>query len=188
MQVVVNGHFASQLRTREGQVCMFQVFGPGEVFGRLSVGPLDAVRAMSIVSLDESETFELFRQQLDELRAAHPAVNDALIAMAGLQLRHLSERLLEALVVDADRRVRRRLLALGAQFRDPDTGLTVIPLSQEEVAGFAGASRATVSRVLTEEQRRGTIVRRRRTIAVLDAEGLSRAAGWPEDSVPAAIR
>jgi CRP-like cAMP-binding protein len=39
------------------------------------------------------------------------------------------------------------------------TGLTVITLSQEEVAGLAGASRATVSRVLAEEQRRGTLVK-----------------------------
>ena len=188
MQVVVRGHFACQLTTREGQVCMFRVYAPGEVFGRLSVAPLEAVRSMSIVSLDESETYELFRRQLDELRAAHPVVNDALLAMAGLELRQLGERLLEALVVDADRRVRRRLIELGEKFRDADTGLTVIPFTQEEIAGFAGSSRATVSRVLAEEQRRGTIVKRRRTIALLDAEELSRWAGWPEDSVPAALR
>jgi CRP-like cAMP-binding protein len=188
MQVVVRGHLACQLTTCEGDLCMFRVFGPNDVFGRLSVAPLDAVRSMSIVSLDESETYELFRRQIDELRETYPVVNDALLGLAGVELRRLAERLLEALVVDADRRVRRRLLELGQQFRDPDTGLTVIPLTQEEIAGFAGTSRPTVSRVLAEEQRRGTVVKRRRTIGLLDAEGLSRSAGWPDDSVPAAIR
>jgi CRP-like cAMP-binding protein len=143
---------------------------------------------MTVVSLDKSETFELFRHQLDELRAAYPSVNDALIGMAGLELRQLAERLLEALFVDADRRVRRRLIELGEQFRDAETGLTLIPLTQETIAELAGTSRATVSRVLAQEQRRGTIVKRRRTIALLDAEELSRWATWPADNLRVALR
>jgi CRP-like cAMP-binding protein len=167
---------------------MFRVYAPGDVFGRVSVAPLEAVRSMSIVSLDESETFELFRAQLDELRAAHPVVNDALLGIAGVEMRRLAEQLVEMMFVDADRRVRRRLLDLGQQYREPRTGLTVIPLTQDQIAQLAGTSRLTVSRVLAQEQRRGTIVKRRRTIALLDAEGLSRSAGWPDDSVPAALR
>ena len=143
---------------------------------------------MTIVSLDESETFELFRNQIEELRAAHPVMNDTLIGMAGLEARRLGERLLESMFVDAERRVRRRLLELGQQYRDPDTDLTVIPLTQDEIAQLAGTSRMTVSRVLTEEQRLGAIARGRRTIALLDAAELSRRAEWPDDSVPAAIR
>lgn len=188
MQVVVRGHFACQLTTREGDVCMFRVFAPGDMFGRLSAGPLQAVRSMTIMSLDESETFELFRAQLDQLRAAYPVVTDSLLGIAGLEMRWLAERLVETRFVDADRRVRRRLLELGEQYRDPETGLTVIPLTQEEIAQLAGTSRLTVSRVLAQEQRRGTLVKRRRTIALLDPEGLSRLAGWPDDSVPAALR
>jgi CRP-like cAMP-binding protein len=188
MQVVVRGHLATQVTTGEGEVCMFRVFGPGEVFGQLSVAPLQAVRSMTAVSLDQSETLELFRNQLDELRAAYPSVNDALIGMAGLELHQLAERLVEALFVDADRRVRRRLIELGEQFRDAVTGLTVIPMTQEAIAELAGTSRTTVSRVLAEEQRRGTIVKRRRTIALLDAGELSRWASWPADRVPAALR
>jgi len=188
MQVVARGHLACELTTREGESCMFRVYAPGDVFGRLSVAPLEAVRSMSIVSLDQSETFELFRAQLDELRTAYPVVNDTLLGMAGLEMRRLAERLVEVMFVDADRRVRRRLLELGDQYRDPDTGLTVIPLTQDQIAQLAATSRLTVGRVLGQEQRRGTIVKRRRTIALLDAEGLSRAAGWPQDSVPAALR
>ena len=187
-QVVVRGHFACRLMTREGQDCIFRVFGPSEVFGRFSATPLKAVRAMTIVSLDESETFELFRGQIQELRAAYPVVNDALIGMAGLEAQRLGERLLESMFVDAERRVRRRLLELGAQYRDPDTGLTVIPLTQDEIGQLAGTSRMTVSRVVADEQRHGAIATGRRTIALLDAAELSRRAGWPDDSVPAAIR
>ena len=177
VQLIARGHFALRLVTPRGDVCMTRVFGPGDMFGRVALGTLEAVREATVVSLDESETFELFRKQLDELRAAHPSVSDALIALAGLEIRNVSVRLLEALYVDADRRVRRRLLELGEHFRD-NSG---IPLTQEDIAALAGTSRATVSRVLAEEERRGTIAKRRRSIELLDVEELSRWARWPGD-------
>ena len=69
--------------------------------------------------------------------------------------------MLEALFIEADRRVRRRLLELGNEYRD-EAGLAAIPLTQEDLAALAGTSRATVSRVLADEERRGTIMKRRR--------------------------
>jgi CRP/FNR family transcriptional regulator, cyclic AMP receptor protein len=174
VQVIARGHFALRLVTPRGDVCMTRVFGPGDMFGRVALGTIEAVREATVISLDDSETFELFRRQLDELRAAHPSVNDALIAMAGLDLRRVSIALLEALYLDADRRVRRRLLELSEQFGGG------IPLTQEDIAALAGTSRATVSRVLGEEERRGTIAKRRRSIELLDVEELSRWARWPD--------
>ena len=90
--------------------------------------------------------------------------------------------------MDAERRVRRRLIELAEQYRDPDTGLTVVPLTQDEIAQLAGTTRVTVSRVLAQERRDGTIAARRRTIAMLDLAELKRRAAWPDDSVPAALR
>ena len=52
--------------------------------------------------------------------------------------------------------------------------MPVIPLTQEDIAAIAGTSRATVSRVLGEEQRRGTIAKRRRRIVLLDVDELAR--------------
>jgi CRP/FNR family cyclic AMP-dependent transcriptional regulator len=195
VQVVARGHFALRLVTPRGDVCMTRVFGPGDMFGRVALGTIEAVREATVISLDAGETFELFRRQLDELRAAYPSVNDALIAMAGLELRRVSIRLLEALYIDADRRVRRRLLELGEDYRD-GSGPSAIPLTQEDIAALAGTSRATVSRVLAEEERRGTIAKRRRSIELLDVDELTRWARWPGavdipsagDSAGAALR
>jgi CRP/FNR family transcriptional regulator, cyclic AMP receptor protein len=187
VQLIESGHVALRLVTPRGDVCMARIFGPGDVFGRVALGSVEAVREATVVSLDESATFELFRRQIDDLRAAHPSVSDALIAMAGLELRRVSMRLLEALYVDADRRVRRRLLELSEQYREAD-GVCAIPLTQEDIAAIAGTSRATVSRVLAEEERRGTIAKRRRSIELIDAEQVSRWARWPgEAEAPKAL-
>src|SRR5262249_55166317 len=144
IQLVARGHLALRLVTPQSDVYIAKLYAPGEMFGRIALGPIEAVREATIFSLDESETFELFRKQLDDLRAAHPSVNDALLAIAGLELRNVSVRLLEALYIDADRRVRRRLLELGETFRD-GSQVPAIPLTQEDIAALAGTSRATVS-------------------------------------------
>jgi CRP-like cAMP-binding protein len=182
LQVIARGHFALRLITPRGDVCILRVYGPGDMFGRVALGPVEAVRETTVISLDDSETFEIFRVQLDELRRGHPAVSDALIAIAGLELHRAAVRLLEALYLDADRRVRRRLLELANDYRDGNGTPPVIPLTQEDIAAFAGTSRATVSRVLGEEERRGTIAKRRRSIEVVDIEELSRWARWPGEA------
>ncbi len=75
----------------------------------------------------------------------------------------------------ADRRVLRRLHDLHAQFDGEPDG-TVIPLTQEELASFAGTSRATVNRVLRDAERRGEVELRRGRTVVTDAAGLARRA------------
>jgi CRP/FNR family transcriptional regulator, cyclic AMP receptor protein len=53
----------------------------------------------------------------------------------------------------------------------------VVPLTQEDIAGLAGTSRATVNRVLREEERRGTVELRRGKTVVLNFDELVRRAG-----------
>jgi CRP/FNR family cyclic AMP-dependent transcriptional regulator len=48
----------------------------------------------------------------------------------------------------------------------------VVALTQEELAQLAGTSRATVNRVLREEERRGTLSLRRGETIVLDREAI----------------
>jgi CRP-like cAMP-binding protein len=49
----------------------------------------------------------------------------------------------------------------------------VIPLTQEEIAEIAGTSRATVNRVLREEERRGVIELKRGRTIVVDPQQLA---------------
>ena len=49
-----------------------------------------------------------------------------------------------------------------------------VPLTQEDIASLAGTSRATVNRVLREEQQRGTIALGRGRTVLLDIASLAR--------------
>ena len=93
---------------------------------------------------------------------------DILARALALRVRRLSELLVEAHYVGADRRVLRRVAELGV-----DGG--VVPLTQEELSNLAGTSRATVNRVLRDAQARGEVALPRGRIEVLD--GAARRAG-----------
>jgi len=53
-------------------------------------------------------------------------------------------------------------------------GESVIPLTQEEIAEIAGTSRATVNRVLREDERRGVLELKRGRTRIVDPEQLTR--------------
>lgn len=84
----------------------------------------------------------------------------------------LNERLLEALYVPADLRVVRRLAELAALYGDGD-GEAVIPLTQEELAGLAGTSRATVNQALRALQDRGVLELGRGKTTITDPAALA---------------
>ena len=70
----------------------------------------------------------------------------------------------------ADTRILRRLDELAATYG------AVIPLTQEDLAGLAGTTRATVNRVLRREVESGTIALSRGRITVVDPEAVARRA------------
>ena len=102
-------------------------------------------------------------------------MREVLIAILAAQVRRLSGHLLDALYVSADKRVVRRLAEIAELYAREGSDEIEIPLTQEELAGLAGTSRATVNRVLRGEQERGTVRLRRGRTVVLDHERLSRA-------------
>jgi CRP/FNR family transcriptional regulator, cyclic AMP receptor protein len=79
---------------------------------------------------------------------------------------------------DVPTRVEHRLVDLAARFGRPVDGGTLIPLTltQEEIAGLAGTSRATVNRVLRAEAKKGTVELRRGRTSVLNPQALAKRA------------
>src|SRR4029077_12086916 len=106
---------------------------------------------------------------------SYGGIDRVLIAFLAGEVRMLNERLLEALYLPAERRLLRRLHELALIYRSEDA-TALIPLTQEELAEFAGAARGTVNRVLREEQERGTLELRRGKTLILDLQQLAKRA------------
>jgi CRP/FNR family transcriptional regulator, cyclic AMP receptor protein len=172
--LVVSGRFAVRITTPLGDSALIAVHGPGDAFGELALVSEHAARSATVSALEPAETRSVYRDDFVRLQREHPSVNAVLARLLAEQVRRMDERVVEAHYVDADKRVRRRLLEL-AEVYGGGPGVT-IPLTQEDLADMAGTSRATVNRVLREEQKRGSVELRRGKTVVLDGEALGKRA------------
>ena len=172
LQLIVKGRFAVRITTPLGDTALIAVHGQGDAFGELALVSDSAVRSATVSALEAAETRSVYRDDFTRLQRRYPAVNSILVHLLAEQLRRANERIVEAHYVDADTRVRRRLLDLSRVYGQE--GAATVPLTQEALAEMAGTSRATVNRVLREEQRSGTVELRRGQTLILDERELAR--------------
>jgi CRP-like cAMP-binding protein len=171
LHLITNGRFAVRVTTAGGEAATLAVLGPGDVFGELALIRPDAVRIATVVALEPAQTLSLAREDFFLLRKEHPEVNEVLLTIVAEKVKRYTDQLLEALYLPAEMRVLRRLLELGEIYGD-----SVVPVRQEDLAGMAGTSRATVNRVLRQEADRGTVSLSRGRVGILDAARLQRRA------------
>jgi CRP/FNR family transcriptional regulator, cyclic AMP receptor protein len=173
--LVMRGRFAARLRTRLGDTALLSIVGEGEAFGELALVGEPRVRSTTVTALEVAATRAVYSKDFARLRHDHPAIDSVLVALLADQVRRLSQRVLEAYYVDAEARVRLRLLELATTYGGDDSVPPVtVPLTQEDIASLAGTSRATVNRVLREEEQRGTIALGRGRTVLLDIVAIAR--------------
>ena len=165
LHLVVSGHFAVRVNIPTGESVLLAVVGAGDAFGELALIS-DSRRGATVQAFSDGETLALHRDAFEVLRRARPQVDRSLAVILAERLRRVNDLLTEAHYVDADVRVRRRLLELGDAFDG------TIPLNQGEIAQTAGTSRATVNRVLREEAAAGAVELGRGRTTITDAAAL----------------
>lgn len=185
MHLVRSGRFAVRIGTEFGDVATLNVVGPGDAFGELALLTPGEPRSATVAALERAETLSVHEIDFRRLRALRPQTDAVLTQLLAARVRRLSGQLVDALYLPAETRVRRRLLDVAAAFGDGASagdgsgsagdGASV-PLTQEELASLAGTSRATVNKVLREEQEHGTLELRRGRTTIVDAAALERRA------------
>ena len=177
LHLVAKGRFAIRVMTPVGDQATIAVRGPGESFGEMALVGEEASRSATVEALEAAETFCVYETEFARLRGEHPAVNEFLISLLAAEVSSMNERLLEALYLPVERRVLRRLIELAQMYQRGADEVVEIPLTQEEVAGLAGTSRATVNAVLGDAQSRGLLELRRGRVTIVDGAGLAARAG-----------
>jgi CRP/FNR family cyclic AMP-dependent transcriptional regulator len=152
-----------------GREIVLAFHGPGELVGELAA--LDGgVRSASMVALEPVDVLALAPEEFRAFLDLHPAGALALVRTLGSRLRDADARLMEFATVDTLGRVAIRLVELCDRFGQADGEHidVALPLSQEELAGWACASLESVARALQTMRSLGWIETGRRAIRVLD--------------------
>ena len=157
-----------------GREIVLGLRGPGDVIGELS--PLDgAPRSATALALGEVEATVAPGSTL--LRAlADPAVAMELLRVLANRLRDADRKRLEFAALDSLGRVAWRLQELGERFgEETASGIEVeLPLSQEQLASWCGASREATVKALAALRTLGWITTGRRTVLIHDVDALRR--------------
>lgn len=168
LHLLARGRVAVRVTTPLGDVATLDVLVAGDVAGEQALVSGDYRRMATVVALERTETLSIDESAFAALREEHPSIVTAVNQLLAARIRKLDARLLEALYLPAEIRLRRRLLELTETYGD------VVPLTQEDLAGMAGTTRATVNRLLRKEEQAGSVSLSRGRIAVLDHQALGR--------------
>ena len=171
--MVIDGRLKIVTSTADGTEAVLGIRGPGSLVGELAAldgGP----RTASAIALDPLTVQVLPAAQFREFVTSRPGAALELIRMLMSRLREGDRRRVEFGAYDATARVARLLCDLTSEHAVSDDHGVDVRLSQHEVAGLVGASRASVARALASLRTLDLVATGRGTITVLDLDALRR--------------
>lgn len=152
--------------------------GPGELIGEMAALG-SGRRTATGVAVDDVEAGFLHAQELAGFLREHPDAAIVLIRMLVHRLAEATRDVVDLATRDSIGRVAKRLVELSSQHGVATAGGTRIelPLSQDELARWTGATRETVSRALRLMRQLGWVATDHKSITVLDPSALRERSG-----------
>jgi CRP-like cAMP-binding protein len=134
----------------------------GDVFGELALfdeGP----RSATVTALTETHTLALARQEFIAALERNPDAMRRMLSLLVRTVRRSTGHVEDLVFLDLPGRVAKCLLDLAEA-----AGSDQVDLTQEDLAGFVGATRVSVNRVLADLEKRGAIKIGRRHLELKD--------------------
>jgi CRP/FNR family transcriptional regulator, cyclic AMP receptor protein len=168
-----SGRVKVSCTTHEGRECVLHFRGPGDLVGELAV--LDGrPRSSSVTAIEPVEALVLPGSEFRSLLEKAPGIAVSLLRMLSRRFRDSDLKRIEFGASDTVGRLAARLVELTERYGEPERGglRIALPISQEELAGWTGASRAGLAGALRTLRDLGWIETERRRITVRDLEAL----------------
>ena len=173
--VLLSGRAKITVDTEDGRELVLGFCGPGRLIGEFSV--LDrAARSGTTQALEPVEALALAGEDFLALLERRPGISMALLRDLVRRFRDVDRMRIEFASAQTLGRVAARLTELASEHGEPGTdGIAItLPISQEELAGWAGSSREATAKALQTLRELGAIRTERRRIVVLDEGELRR--------------
>jgi CRP/FNR family transcriptional regulator, cyclic AMP receptor protein len=175
--VVLEGHVKMTRVTEDGRDVLLAIRGPGDLVGEQSA--IDGLpRSASITALDAVQALAVAPADFLAFVARTPDASLYVMRLLAMRLRDADRKRVEYAAQDVVGRLSARLVELCDRFGSEHTGGVRIDLAltQEDLAGWVGASREAASRALQQMRGLGWVTTERRTITVRDLEAVRRRA------------
>ncbi|MFI5955286.1 Crp/Fnr family transcriptional regulator [Cryptosporangium sp. NPDC051539] len=171
--VLVSGRVKAYSSTGGGTEVLLAVRGPGALVGELAAID-ERPRSATVEALEPVTALVLPLASFEEYLREHGRLALLLARMISGRLRDADRKRIEFGAHDTLGRVAARLVELADRFGQPtEEGIRIaLPLSQDELAGWIGASREAVSKALQALRADGVIRTSRMTVVIRDLKAL----------------
>jgi CRP/FNR family transcriptional regulator, cyclic AMP receptor protein len=175
--VLLSGRAKVASLTSTGREVIVAVRGPGDLVGEMAAIDREP-RAATVTTLEPVDVLLVPGSAFGAFLERHPRVALVLLRMVAGRLRYADAQQADFATNDVVGRVAHRLVELSERFGTADeTRIEIeLPLSQEELAAWTGASREAVSKALQLLRSLRIVETGRRHVTVLDLEALRRRA------------
>ncbi len=180
--VVLDGLLKVVKSSLDGEVSFLGLRRAGSIVGELAV-LAGSTRASSMQAVEPTEVVRIDAPTFDRLLDAHADLRRALLGELAGRLREATMQLHDLMNADARTRLASRLVQLADETAhgdaDGDAGddaTIALPISQEELADWAGLSRAGAVKALRSLRDDGLIETGRMAVSICDVAELRRTA------------
>lgn len=167
--IVLSGGVRLMEHTDDGKDVGLKLYGAGDLFGLLAIGGVYA-HPSRIEALLPTQMMCLHRNTARLVMLQHP---DFALRVVDLLVEHIHvahARVREMATERVERRLARTLLKYGQKFGARINGsiLIDIPISQQDLANFIGATNESVNRILKQWDQQQIVALSRMRIEILD--------------------
>lgn len=175
VMILVSGRVKITYLTKDGREVILDFRGPGELLGEMAVVD-GSPRSNTVEAIEAVEAVAMRATDFKALVASRPTLANQLLQHMIRRFRDSDRKLIEFGASHTIGRVAARLVEMVERFGMATTTSHVIdlPITQEELAGWTGASRESVAKALHTLRELGLITTERRRITVLNLEELER--------------
>ena len=176
--VLLAGRAKLTVPSSSGREVIVAVRGPGDLLGELAA-LVEAPRSATVATIEPVDALIMAGSAFASFLERNSRVALVILRMVAERLLYADLQQAQFATHDVVGRVAHRLVELTERFGvETEEGIALdVPLSQEELAGWTGASREAVNKALQVLRSLHMIETGRRRFTVLDADGLRRLAG-----------
>jgi CRP-like cAMP-binding protein len=174
LYIIESGQVRIFLLSESGQEISVNIYGPGDVFGEMSL--LDGLpRSAGVVAMETTVALTLHREDFLHHLEASPRMSRSILEVLSRRLRYTTRYAESLALLDVYGRVAEKLLELAERYGVEKEGIEInLRLTQAELASWVGATRESVNKVLGTLRDQRLIDVEGHRITILDRRALER--------------
>jgi CRP/FNR family transcriptional regulator, cyclic AMP receptor protein len=171
--VIVSGRVHVAVITSEGKSAILATLKPGDFFGEMAI--LDGEpRSASVIASDQCVLLMLYRKMFLDILQRYPKITIQILVEMSKRIRRANKHINTLSLMSVYGRVADVLLQLAKDQGQRVRDMIVIPNrpTHQVIADMAGTSRETVSRIMSQLQKKHYLVADGKKLVILNEEKL----------------